>query len=162
MIPTTHVPTTQADVDTLNNLLRGEISAVETYQQALGKFTQPEHRTMSNVLTRLRDEHARSVDILRERVIAHGSIPVEGAGAWGVFANMVEGAAKLLGPQTTLAALKQGELFGQEQYEKAVEKSDTSAECRFLIMNDLLPRCKMHVTTLEQGIAQLAQESETK
>lgn len=162
MTPTTHVPTTKADVEALNNLLRGEISAVETYQQSLSKFTQPEHSAQVNVLTRLRDEHERSVTTLRERVIAHGGTPVEGAGVWGVFANLVEGTAKLLGPQTSLAALKQGELFGQEQYEKALEKTDISAECRFLILNDLLPKCRMHVTTLEQGIAQLAQESETK
>ncbi len=159
---TEHIPTTQADVDTLSGLLRGEISAVETYEQAIGKFAQPEHRTLSNVLTRLRDEHARSVDVLRERVLAHGGTPPDGAGVWGVFANLVEGAAKLFGPQTALAALKQGELHGQEQYQKALEKRDLSAECRFLIRNDLLPKCQSHVTTVEQLIAQLEHESEKK
>ena len=149
------IPTTQADVDTLNGLLRGEISSVETYTQALGKFKEPEHRTLSNVLTRLRDEHTRSADTLRERVLAHGGTPSEGAGAWGVFANLVEGTAKLFGPQTALAAIKQGELYGKEQYEKAVKQADLSTECRFLIRNDLLPKCQQHVTTLEQLIAQL-------
>lgn len=149
------VPTTSADVEALNALLRGEISAVETYQQAIGKFTQPEDRHLANVLTRVRDEHNRSVDILRERVIAHGGTPSDGAGVWGVFANLVEGAAKLLGPQTALAALKQGELYGKEQYEKAVEKGGVSPECLFLIRNDLMPKCQQHMTTIEQLIAQL-------
>lgn len=152
---TEHVPTTQADVDALNSLLRGEISSVETYDQAIGKFKEPENRNISNVLTRIRDEHSRSVTVLRERVLAHGGTPSEGAGVWGVFANLVEGAAKLFGPQTALAALKQGEMFGKEQYEKTVEKADVSTECRFLIRNDLMPKCQQHVTTLEQLIAQL-------
>lgn len=156
------VPTTQADVDTLNALLRGEISSVETYDQALGKFKEPEHRTIANVLTRIRAEHANSVTTLRDRVVAHGGTPSEGAGVWGVFANLVEGTAKLFGPQSALAAIKQGEMYGQEQYEKAVKKADLSAECRFLIRNDLMPKCQQHVTTVEQLIAQLEEEGKAK
>ncbi len=156
------IPTTNADVEALNGLLRGEIAAVETYQQSIGKFNQPEHRNLANVLTRVRDEHGRSADVLRERVLAHGGTPSDGAGVWGVFANLVEGAAKLFGSQTALAALKQGELYGKEQYEKAVGKADISPECRFLIRNDLMPKCQQHVTTIEQLIAQLEAESEKK
>jgi uncharacterized protein (TIGR02284 family) len=152
---TENIPSTQADVDALNSLLRGEISSVETYDQAIDKFKEPEHRNISNVLTRIRDEHNRSVTVLRERVLAHGGKPSEGAGVWGVFANLVEGTAKLLGPQTALAALKQGELYGKEQYEKTVEKTDVTTECRFLIRNDLMPKCQQHITTLDQLMAQL-------
>lgn len=162
MSTATTIPTTSADVEALNGLLRGEISAIETYQQSIGKFTQPEHRNLANVLTRIRDEHGRSADVLRERVLAHGGTPSEGAGVWGVFANLIEGAAKLFGPQTALAALKQGEMYGNEQYEKAVGKAEISPECRFLIRNDLMPKCQQHVTTLEQLIAQLEQEGEKK
>jgi demethoxyubiquinone hydroxylase (CLK1/Coq7/Cat5 family) len=152
--PSTH-PATKADVDALNSLLRGEISAVETYEQAIGKFKEPQDRNIANVLTRLRDEHTQTVNTLRDRVLAHGGTPSEGAGVWGVFANAVEGAAKLLGPQTALAALKQGELFGKEQYEKAAENADVSAEAKYLLRGDLMTRCRSHITTLEQLIAQL-------
>jgi uncharacterized protein (TIGR02284 family) len=148
-------PATKADVDALNSLLRGEISAVETYTQAIEKFKEPEHRNVSNVLTRLRDEHSQTVSTLRDRVLAHGGTPSEGAGVWGVFANAVQGAAKLLGPQTALAALKQGELFGKEQYEKAAGQTDVSSEAKYLLGGDLMTRCQSHITTLEQLIAQL-------
>jgi hypothetical protein len=140
-------PATKADVDALNSLLRGEISAVETYTQAIEKFKEPEHRNVSNVLTRLRDEHSQTVSTLRDRVLA--------LGVWGVFANAVQGAAKLLGPQTALAALKQGELFGKEQYEKAAGQTDVSSEAKYLLGGDLMTRCQSHITTLEQLIAQL-------
>jgi len=151
----TTTPATKADVDALNNLLRGEISAVETYTQAIEKFKQPEHRPVSNVLTRIRDEHSQTVNTLRERVMAHGGKPSDGAGVWGMFANAVESAAKLLGPQTALAALKQGELLGKEQCEKAAGQADVSTEAKYLFRGDLMNRCLSHITTLEQLIAQL-------
>lgn len=148
------VPSAPHDVDTLNSLLRGEMSAVETYEQAIGKFDDPEMRTRANVLTRIRDEHTKSVSVLRERVLAHGGKPSEGFGMWGAFATTVTGAAKLMGAKTALAALKQGEQHGIEQYEKAVQDTDVSTEAKFLIWNELLPRCHDHVSSLEQMIQQ--------
>lgn len=143
------------DVEVLNHLLRGEISASETYDQAIGKFSDPADRTVANALTRVRDEHQNSVTTLKARVSAHGGTPADGAGVWGVFANAVAGAAKLIGPQTAIAALKQGELHGIEDYEKAVADQDVSTETRFLIRNELLPRCREHVANLDGILAQL-------
>lgn len=151
------VPASAADVDALNMLLRGEISAVDTYDQAIGKFNDPTYRTMANVLTRVRDEHSNSVQTLRGRVTALGGKPSDGAGVWGAFTKLVEGAAKLLGPQTSLAALKQGEQQGIGDYEKAVKNEDVSTECKYLIRNELLPRCQEHISTLDQLIGQLGQ-----
>lgn len=147
--------TTTKDVDILNHLLRGEISAIETYQKALDKFTDPADRHVANALTRLRDEHTRSVETLKSRVSVHGGTPADGAGVWGVFANVVAGAAKLIGPQTALAALKQGELHGIDDYEKAVANQEVTPETRFLIRNELLLRCREHVANLDVILAQL-------
>lgn len=151
--------TTTKDVEVLNHLLRGEISAVETYDQAIGRFPAPEQRTVANVLTRIRDEHQQTVGTLKSRVSAHGGTPADGAGVWGVFANAVAGAAKLIGPQTALAALKQGELHGTEGYEKAVANQEVTPETRFLIRNDLLPRCREHLASLEGILARLEAQS---
>lgn len=150
----------QKDVDTLNHLLRGEIAAVETYNQAIGKFTEPADRALAAALTRIRDEHTRTVGTLTSRVTSHGGTPVQGAGAWGVFANAVAGAAKLIGPQTALAALKQGELHGIEDYEKAVADPEVSTEARYLIRNELMPRCREHISSLEGMMTQLEQKAE--
>ena len=143
------------DTDALNHVLRGEISAVETYENALTKFTDPEHRTISNVLTRIRDEHAASVGTLTARVSVLGGTPADGAGVWGAFANAIAGVAKMIGAQTAVAALKQGELHGIDDYEKALANTDVSVEAKFLIRNELLPRCREHVSNLEGIIAQL-------
>ena len=150
------------NVPQLNSFLRGEISAVETYEQALGKFTDPAFRTLSNALTRMRDEHSQSVDTLRSRISVHGGKPPEGAGVWGVFANVVAGAAKLMGPQTVLAALKQGELLGSEDYEKALKHEGASTETRYLIRNELQPRCQGHLAMLDGMIDQIEVRNNAK
>lgn len=144
-----------ADGDVLNSLLRGEISAVDTYEQALRKFDSAEHAGLVKELGRIRDEHSEGVGILHDRVKNYGVTPSEGAGIWGVFAGTVTAGAKLIGPGTALAALKQGEMHGIEQYEKTLQNKELSTECNYLIASDLLPRCRKHVTALETMIAEL-------
>ena len=139
-------------VEALNSLLRGEISAVDTYEQALSKFDQPEHKT---TLTHVRDEHTAAVGILRDHVRTHGGEPSTGSGPWGTFASLVTGAAKVVGPQSVLAALKQGEEHGISQYEKALDTDTLPAECKNLIRTDLLPRCRKHLTQLSSMISSL-------
>lgn len=143
------------EVDALNSLLRGEISATETYEQALGKFDGPDRDGMTSTLTRIRDEHKQAAEVLRNRVRQYGGTPSDGAGAWGVFANAVTGAAKVIGPQTVLAALKQGEQHGIAEYEKACQNPDVPLDCTTIFRNDLLPRSRQHLSTLDSMIGQL-------
>src|SRR6476659_6907369 len=92
--------TTEASVDTLNALLRGELAATETYQQALAKVgDEPD----AAVLRQIHVEHREAANTLRKHVHEHGGKPDQRSGAWGAFAKTVEGAAKLFG---NTAALK--------------------------------------------------------
>lgn len=91
----------ESNIKVLNSLLRGEISAVETYNQAIEKFTGEQE---SVVLQRLKTEHVESAAILREQVTQAGGTPDTSSGAWGAFAKGVEGTAKLLGESTALKA----------------------------------------------------------
>lgn len=109
--------------DTLNALLRGELSAVETYQQALTKITDPKFRpTLDENL----HQHQMRVDLLRTRIRELGGKPAESSGAWGAFAKLVEGGAKLLGDKTAIAALEEGEDHGLKDYRDACTKLDPS------------------------------------
>lgn len=135
------------DIEALNSLLRGEISAVETYDEALAKFTA---EAIATDLQRIRDEHQRAVVALRDRVAAFGGTPAHGSGGWGGFASAVTEAAKLLGPATTLSALKQGEEHGINRYETALGNDGVDADCKTLIRSDLLPKCRTHVTELDR------------
>jgi uncharacterized protein (TIGR02284 family) len=139
--------TTQAPVDTLNLLLRGELSAVETYRQAEEAF---QGRPEAAELRRIAGEHRESADVLHRHVLEHGGQPSPSSGVWGTFANLVQRAAKALGDTTMLKALKEGEEHGIKDYEKALREGELTADCRLLIQGALLPRCQAHVRALER------------
>src|SRR6185503_2783377 len=80
--------TSKEAVDALNSLLRGELSAVETYRQAIDKL---DGGLGTTELSRLNAEHLEAADILRDHVVEHGGTPDESSGAWGAFAKSVEG-----------------------------------------------------------------------
>jgi len=144
MSTATHEPQT-CDTDALNSLLRGELSAVETYTQALGKFD--DHALIAD-LQKIRDEHSRAVRELRDHVIMFSGQPAEGSGPWGTFTAAVTATAKAMGPATVLAALRQGEEHGISAYEDALHNPDIHPDCHRMILTDLLPACRKHVEEL--------------
>jgi len=140
-------PAGGCDTDALNSLLRGELSAVETYDQAMTKFEDP---TVLTDLLEIREAHAHAGVRLREQVVRFGGTPSNSSGPWGTFAAAVTGTAKVLGPGTALAALKQGEEHGINEYDEALANEDVNPECKELIRADLLPRCRRHVAELDR------------
>jgi hypothetical protein len=141
--------TVTCDIDALNALLRGEVAAVETYDQVIAKFAgQPQ----AGELQRIRDEHTESAAVLRERVRHFGGDPAEGSGLWGKLTAAITGTAKIFGPAAALATLKQGEEFGIGQYENALCDPEVDREDKDLIRNRLLPRSNGHVADLDRMI----------
>jgi uncharacterized protein (TIGR02284 family) len=138
---------TQTLNDALNSLLRGELAATETYQQALAKVS---NEPGSEELRRIHDEHRTAANTLRQHVRHMGGEPDHGSGAWGSFAKTVEGAAKLLGNAPALKALKEGEEHGAKEYEDALKQDGLPAECRSLIAATLLPQTRNHVAVLDR------------
>jgi len=65
-------------IDQLNSFLRGEISAVETYRQALDKVNDTQARMQ---LEQCHVSHQQRVDLLRMRIVELGGEPAEGSGA---------------------------------------------------------------------------------
>jgi len=137
--------------DTLNSLLRGEISAVETYLQAEDKFA---GNTDSDALRRMRDDHQEASNQLRMHVRDKGETPAHGSGAWGTFAKLIEGGAKVFGRAAALKALKEGEEHGVNSYESALGDRQLPPECNTLIRDRLLPRCREHIQTLDRLMQQ--------
>jgi len=134
-------------IDTLNCLLRGEISATETYNQALEKFA---GKPQEAELRRLRDEHRTTANALRQHVHGHGGEPDTDSGWWGTWAKMVEGTAKVFGETAALKALKEGEEHGVKQYKDALEDRDLSADCKTLIRAQFLPQTEAHVSSIDR------------
>jgi hypothetical protein len=152
--PTTAPPgpehdTVTCDIDALNALLRGEVAAVETYDQVIPKF---DGQPQAAELQRIRSEHADAAEILRDRVRHFGGDPAETSGAWGKFTAAVTGTAKIFGAAAALGALKQGEDYGIGQYENALADPEIDTADKALIRDQLLPRCNRHVADLERMI----------
>jgi hypothetical protein len=141
--------TVVCDIDALNALLRGEVAAVETYDQVIAKF---DGQPQAVELQHIRDEHDESAAVLRERVRHFGGDPAEGSGLWGKLTAAVTGTAKVFGPATALATLKQGEEYGIGQYENALTDPEIASDDKELIRHRLLPRCHGHVATLDRMI----------
>jgi len=138
---------TQCTIDTLNKLLRGEIAATETYQQAMAKVG-PEPGAED--LRRIHDEHRTAANTLRQHVHEHGGKPDQGSGAWGAFAKTIAGTAKLLGNSAALKALKEGEERGIQDYEDALKDQSLPVDCRELIRANLLPQTRSHIPVLDR------------
>lgn len=135
------------DTDALNALLRGELSAVETYTRAMSTFDDLE---LIADLQQIRDEHSRAVRELRDRVVAFGGTPADSSGVWGAFTAAVGDGAEAVGAATVLAALRQGEEYGATEYEAALENDGIHLECQRAIRADLLPAARRHVEELNR------------
>jgi uncharacterized protein (TIGR02284 family) len=136
-------------IDICNGLLRGEISALETYDQALEKFAnEPEAAD----LRLIKSDHQESVNRLRENIKSMGGTPSKDSGAWGTFAKAVQGSATLFGQNAALTALKKGEEQGRSSYEDALEQDEVMTECKSMIKDELLPRQLQHISQIEELI----------
>lgn len=124
----------QKVVDTLNSFLRGEISAAETYRQALEKLN---NSTVRNELEDCRLSHEERVAKLREQVGKMGGSPADDSGTWCAFARLVEGGAKVFGEKAAIAALEEGEDHGLKLYREQIDKLDFAS--RTLVETTLLP-----------------------
>jgi uncharacterized protein (TIGR02284 family) len=139
-------------VDQLNSLLRGEISAVETYQQAIEKVGD-EHASDAAALRAIAQEHGEDARALREAIEQLGGEADDSSGAWGAWAKTVQGVAKLFGDASALKALKEGEEHGLKDYEEAVDDVDDAS--RTLIVSRLIPNQKRHIATIDGMMAKI-------
>jgi hypothetical protein len=141
---------TETSVKTLNSFLRGEISAVETYRQALDKIEAVPVRTTLEGCLR---SHQTRVQLLRSRIEMLGGDPAHESGPWGAFAKLVEGGAKVFGAKAAIAALEEGEDHGRNDYQRDIDKLD--AESREIIEREVLPeqeRTHKEMSTLKQAV----------
>ena len=126
--------TNEQTIDQLNSFLRGELSAVETYRQALTAIESAPHRSTLELCAR---SHQNRAEVLRQEVQRRGGEPAQGSGAWGALVKAIEGTAKVMGEKSAIAALEEGEDHGREDYRRDIQKLDATA--RQLIETQVLP-----------------------
>jgi uncharacterized protein (TIGR02284 family) len=121
-------------VDTLNSFLRGEISAVETYRQAIEKLRDTREVSILQECVR---SHEERVALLGTEIQRRGGKPAQSSGPWGAFAKLLEGSATLFGVKTAVAALEEGEDHGRDDYERDGAKLEPAA--RDFVQKQLVP-----------------------
>lgn len=141
--------------DELNKCLRSELSAVETYQQALDKERQEfgqevEFQELSSILT----DHQQAASQLEAQVQRMGGTPTHDSGAWGTWSKLVMGTAKLLGDKAALKALKEGEESGLKDYQEVLQDATAPGEVKTLI-NGLVAKQLAHIGALDRLMARL-------
>jgi demethoxyubiquinone hydroxylase (CLK1/Coq7/Cat5 family) len=123
-----------ASAEKLQDILRAETSAVETYELALESVTHVGlHRALQEILT----SHIQRVEQVRFTLGRLGTEPAKGSGIWGAFAKALQAGADLLGDRVAITALEQG-----EDRILAIYTGDLSGidqRTRSLIETDLLP-----------------------
>jgi bacterioferritin (cytochrome b1) len=139
--------TNDACIRICNSLLRGELSAVETYSLAINRYT---GKPAVTELQKIRTEHALSAARLSQNVREMGGTPDEESGAWGVFAKVVQGAANLFGEESALESLKKGEEKGKSDYEAALEGEEMMSSHKEIVRSELLPRINHHIAALDR------------
>ena len=134
-------------ISRLNSLLRGELAATETYQQAMAKVG---NDPGADQLRQIHVEHREAANTLRQHVHQHGGKPDQDSGSWGAFAKAVEGTAKVFGNAAALKALKEGEERGMKDYNDALQDPNLPEECKSLIRTKLLPQTQAHIPVLDR------------
>jgi demethoxyubiquinone hydroxylase (CLK1/Coq7/Cat5 family) len=141
-------------VDALNSFLRGEISAVETYRQAIDKLHDKAEASTLNECLR---SHQERVSLLESEIQRRGGKPAQGSGPWGAFAKLLEGGAKLFGVKAAIAALEEGEDHGRDDYKRDAPKLEPDA--RAFVQQQLMPeqlRTHQAMSTLKKRLEMAA------
>ncbi|MCL7421414.1 MAG: PA2169 family four-helix-bundle protein [Methylobacter sp.] len=138
------------NIDKVEKLLKNELSAAETYHQALEKFEEEAQRKEIAYLEPIYEEHTSAVSELQEKIQQMGGTPTSDSGIWGSWSETVMSGAELLGRDTMLNALLAGEKSGLEDYEQAAQDPDIPSDVSALIETKLLASQQENIRALNR------------
>lgn len=121
------------DLEKLNDCLRSERSAVETYTLAIKHTDKPE---VTTTLSDIRESHSLRTQRIADFLRAHGVEPLHGGGAWGAVAKAVQSGANLFGDKAAVASLEEFEDRFLKMYRADWQQGDVQQ----FISSELLPR----------------------
>ena len=141
------------DVNDLNKCLRGELSAIETYRQALDKNrAQYSSDAKFAQLSQMLRDHEETAARIRGVIQQLGGTPSDDSGAWGTWSKTVMGTAKLFGDKAALKALKEGEENGIKDYESVLRDPNVPAQVKDTFTS-ALSKEQQHVQQLDRLLA---------
>lgn len=134
------------EAEALNRILRGEISAVEAYQQILEKIEDDPDKTKIQMFL---DFHEDLVKLWTSKVEEKGIKPDSSSGMWGAVVEAFVGTAKLFGDNRTIDAIIQGEEHGLSEYKNLVKNKHVSEDIKLHVKKTVIPSLELHINTFK-------------
>ncbi|MEM6561282.1 MAG: DUF2383 domain-containing protein [Planctomycetota bacterium] len=141
---------TLTSIETLNQFLRGENSAVETYRQAIRKLDETDSPVIHETIARIQSDHLKAVEMISTRISHLGGTPDTTGAVWNPFTRAVNANARLFADTAAVAALMQGEQHGLDDVQTHLDELDD--ESRQMVADVLIPQLDRHVDELERLI----------
>lgn len=130
----------------LDDLIRGELSAVECYDVALPKITDLTER---DTLRQFKQDHVRAIEVLKKYAPTEVIMESQTSGVWGKLTKAFTSGASIFGDKAALKALKAGEAHGVKEYKEALADAAIQSELKQLIRTELLPNQEKHIQALD-------------
>lgn len=134
----------------VNELIRGEMSAVQSFDTVIGKLKNTEDRDTLNMI---RQDHVRAVEKLKSYQgdnFKASSGDTTSSGPWGSLTSAFAGGASFFGDKTAIKALKMGEEHGINEYRELLRNQDISSDLRRVVETELLPQQERHLSTINK------------
>jgi hypothetical protein len=130
----------------MDDLIRGEMAAVKSYTTVLGDMKAGPQKTK---LEKIRADHENAVSKLKGFATKDVKEDTTSAGAWGSFASTWTKGAQIIGNETALKALTQGEEHGISEYKEALEDEKVKPELKQMIKTQFIPKQEEHLKTIK-------------
>lgn len=130
----------------MDDLIRGEMAAVKSYTTVLGDMKAGPQKTK---LEKIRANHENAVSKLKGFATAEVKDDTTSSGAWGAFASAWTKGGQLIGNETALKALSQGEEHGIDEYKEALEDKNIQPELKQMIRTQFIPTQQEHLKTIK-------------
>lgn len=115
----------QQAIDTLNELLRGELMAMNIYRETDDMQGDEQVMAMLDEFAKDHEEHAR---LLAERIRELGGTPLDSADLAGLMVDMSAKVNALMGPSHLLEQIYEGERKGVHAYKDRLDELDPKSQ----------------------------------
>lgn len=130
----------------MDDLIRGEMAAVKSYTTVLGDMKDGPQKKK---LEKIRADHENAVSKLKGFASAEVKEDTTSSGAWGAFASAWTKGGQIIGNDTALKALSQGEEHGITEYKEALEDENVKPELKQMIKTQFIPKQEEHLKTIK-------------
>jgi hypothetical protein len=133
----------------IDEILRGEMSASDSYEQVASNLSSDVEKSRLN---EFKQEHLAAIDFWKTQATVDGAVPETDSGVWGKAVEAFVGTSKLLGNTSALRALREGEEHGLKNYQELLERDDLTTVQKNQIKRQFIPTQEKHINSLNAMI----------